>query len=61
MTDIKDILVEKITVYIASTQGYDNLTDIIDTLKSESRSTGAYTVIHWENPVEYELVEKGDL
>jgi len=34
MTDIKDILVEKITVYIASTQGYDNLTDIIDTLKS---------------------------
>ena len=60
MTDIKDILVEKITVYIASTQGYDNLTDIIDTLKSECRSTGAYTIIDWEEPMEYELVEKGD-
>ena len=57
---MKDILVEKITVYIASTQGYDNLTEIIDTLKSESKSTGAYTVIDWDNPVEYNLVEKGD-
>lgn len=57
---MKDILVEKITVYIASTKGYDNLTEIIDTLKSESRSTGAYTVIDWDNPVEYNLVEKGD-
>ena len=60
MTDIKDILVEKITVYIASTQGYDNLTDIIDTLKSESRSTGSYTLIDWEEPIEYKLVEKGE-
>ena len=60
MTDIKNILVEKITVYIASTQWYDNITDIIDTLKSESRSTGSYTLIDWDNPIEYELIEKGE-
>jgi hypothetical protein len=59
MTDIKDILVEKMTVYIASKQRYDNLTEIIDTVTDLGRSSGDFTVIDWENPVEYNLVERG--
>ncbi len=57
---MKDIVIEKMTVYIASKQRYDNLTEIIDTVTDLGRSSGDFTVIDWENPVEYELVEKGD-
>ena len=57
---MEDIVVEKMTVYIASKQRYDNLTEIIDTVTDLGRSSGDFTVIDWENPVEYELVEKGD-
>ena len=56
---MKDIVIEKMTVYIASKQRYDNLTEIIDTLIDLGRSSGDFTVIDWENPVEYNLVEKG--
>jgi hypothetical protein len=57
---MEDIVVEKMTVYIASKQRYDNLTEIIDTVTDLGRSSGDFTVIDWENPVEYELIEKGD-
>ena len=56
---MEDIVVEKMTVYIASKQRYDNLTEIIDTVTDLGRSSGDFTVIDWENPVEYELIEKG--
>jgi len=57
---MKDIVIEKMTVYIASKQRYDNLTEIIDTVRDLGRSSGDFTVIDWEEPIEYELVEKGE-
>jgi len=57
---MKDIVIEKMTVYIASKQRYDNLTEIIDTVRDLGRSSGDFTVIDWDNPVEYNLVEKED-
>ena len=56
---MEDIVIEKMTVYIASKQRYDNLTEIIDTVRDLGRSSGDFTVIDWENPVEYNLVERG--
>jgi len=55
---MKDIVVEKMTVYIASKQRYDNLTEIIDTITDIGRSSGDFVVIDWDNPVEFNLVEK---
>ena len=55
---MKDIVIEKMTVYISSKQRYDNLTEIIDTITDIGRSSGDFTVIDWDNPVEYNLVEK---
>jgi len=57
---MKDIVIEKMTVYIASKQRYDNLTEIIDTVRDLGRSSGDFTVIDWDNPVEYNLVGKED-
>ena len=55
---MKDIVIEKMTVYISSKQRYDNLTEIIDTITDIGRSSGDFTVIDWDNPIEYNLVEK---
>ena len=55
---MKDIVIEKMTVYISSKKRYDNLTEIIDTITDIGRSSGDFTVIDWDNPVEYNLVEK---
>jgi len=55
---MKDIVVEKMTVYIASTQRYDNLTEIIDTITDLGRSSADFVVIDWDNPVEFNLVER---
>ncbi|MAO22385.1 MAG: hypothetical protein CMJ25_16695 [Phycisphaerae bacterium] len=55
---MKGIVIEKMTVYIASKQRYDNLTEIIDTITDIGRSSGDFTVIDWDNPIEYNLVEK---
>ena len=55
---MKDIVVEKMTVYIASTQRYDNLTEIIDTITDLGRSSGDFVVIDWDKPVEFNLVER---
>tara|TARA_R110000823_G_C15657979_1_gene471712 strand:+ start:53 stop:229 length:177 start_codon:yes stop_codon:yes gene_type:complete len=54
---MKDIVIEKMTVYISSKKRYDNLTEIIDTITDIGRSSGDFTVIDWDNPVEYNLVE----
>ena len=55
---MKDIVIEKMTVYISSKQRYDNLTEIIDTITDIGRSSGDFVVIDWDNPVEFNLVEK---
>ena len=55
---MKDIVIEKMTVYIASKQAYDNITEIVDTLTDLGRSSGDFVVIDWDNPIEYKLVEK---
>ena len=54
---MKDIVIEKMTVYIASNKKYDNVTEIIDTITDLGRSCGDFTVIDWDNPTEYKLVE----
>ncbi len=52
--------IEKITVYVASDYGYDTLTRVIEILTDDIDVMGTFSVIDWENPVEYNLVEKGD-
>jgi len=42
---MKNIVIEKMTVYIASNKKYDNLTEIIDTITDLGRSSGDFTVI----------------
>jgi len=53
---MKDIVVEKITLYISSRNKYDNLTSIVDKVK-ELGEMNEFTLIDWDNPVEYNLVE----
>ena len=55
---MKNIVIEKMTVYIASNKKYDNVTEIIDTITDLGRSTGDFTVIDWDNPTEFNLVER---
>ena len=55
---MKDIVIEKMTVYIASNKKYDNVTEIIDTITDLGRSSGDFTVIDWDNPTEFNLVER---
>jgi len=54
---MKNIVIEKMTVYIASNNRYDNLTEIVDTIADLGRISGDFTVIDWDNPTEYKLVE----
>jgi hypothetical protein len=53
---MKDIVVEKITLYISSRNKYDNLTSIVDKVK-ELGEMNDFTLIDWDNPTEYKLVE----
>tara|TARA_R110000787_G_scaffold243387_1_gene349296 strand:+ start:492 stop:665 length:174 start_codon:yes stop_codon:yes gene_type:complete len=53
---MKDIVVEKITLYISSRNKYDNLTSIVDKVK-ELGEMNEFTLIDWDNPTEYKLVE----
>ena len=53
---MKDIVVEKITLYISSRNKYDNLTSIVDKVK-ELGEMNEFTLIDWDNPVGYNLVE----
>ena len=55
---MKNIVIEKMTVYIASNKKYDNVTEIIDTITDLGRSSGDFTVINWDNPTEFNLVER---
>ena len=55
---MKNIVIEKMTVYIASNKKYDNVTEIIDTITDLGRSSGDFTVIDWDNPTEFNLVER---
>ena len=53
---MKDIVVEKITLYISSRNKYDNHTSIVDKVK-ELGEMNEFTLIDWDNPVGYNLVE----
>ena len=55
---MKDIVIEKMTVYIASNKKYDNVNEIIDTITDLGRSSGDFTVVDWDNPTEFNLVER---
>jgi len=55
---MKDVVIEKMTVYIASKQRYDTLTEIVDTIIDLGRSSGDFVVVDWDNPVEFNLVER---
>ena len=57
---MKDIKVEKITLYIASNTNQTNIAfDCVVNTVMEDSFMSDYTLLDYDNPTEYKLVKKG--
>ena len=58
--NMKNIKVEKITLYIASNKNHTDIAfDMVIESVMESSWLGDYTLLDYDNPTEYKLVKKG--
>ncbi len=58
--DMKNIKVEKITLYIASNTNQTNIAfDCVVNTVMEDSFMSDYTLLDYDNPTEYKLVKKG--